>query len=137
MCLTIVSKSGLKPKIAKKDIVCYKSVIRYNPINNTVDSAYKGYTYKLNSKNKIIKKLFMELSIVIRGYTRYSELRIGYHSFNNLKEAKREANYWNEYVVKCIIPKGSIYYNGKFMEGLNDPNCRVSNNIILTEVITK
>ena len=51
----------------------------------------------------------------------------GYHSYGTLDKAKEERNL-NEIIVKCIIPKGSVYY-------INDLDEIVASNIIVTDKI--
>ena len=108
MCLKLGS-SKTKPKIATKDIVCYKGLIQ---LRDELITPYKrvsieiGKTYKSIISNKD------------------GEIHLGLHSFKTLKELKNWATgsgwrraWWGkaggEY-IKCIIPKGSTYYIGTF-----------------------
>lgn len=106
MCL-ILKSSKTKPKIATKDIVCYKGVIE----------TYEGLMtpYQI-FKVEIGKTYFSEIS-------KYSnEIEVALHSFINYKEIvkwkKTEMHLGgmeNELkLVKCIIPKGATYYVGTF-----------------------
>ena len=55
----------------------------------------------------------------------------GLHSFGNLNEAIEDAKLDCDIIVKCIIPKGSTYYIGKF----NDKVSYASNKLKYLEII--
>lgn len=106
MCFVKVRKED-KPKIAQKDIVCYK-VGCINYTNNTHTSVYMDFVYEINKLYKIKHWRTKDVK----------EIEIGFHSM-----AKKPLCRYG--IVKCIIPKGSKYYRSK---GLY-----VSNQIIVTE----
>lgn len=104
MCLEL-KNSRIKAKIATKDIVCYKGLIKkdniyYTPYQNCIIEI--GNTYKSN----IIKE--------------GNEINIGLHSFVTIEDLKpwsvRGMGTWGKLMgyIKCIIPKGSKYYIGIF-----------------------
>lgn len=88
---------GSKIKIAKKDIICYKTV-RRSP--NGYFSMYQDFDYKCNkeysgkSKLKLFLKWLFNLDIT----------KEAYHSYT-----------WCNYAsIPCIIPKGSLYLIDKY-----------------------
>lgn len=131
MCL-ITTKNI--PEIAQEDIVCYKlyklrdnkllspyrEVVapNINEVTNTVLDRACVFSYKGNHVN-------------------YSVSR-GFHSYKNISNSKEELRFWihflaysNVRIFKCIIPKGTKYYEGKF----GDFPSYCSESIILKETI--
>jgi len=105
MCLTLKS-SETKPKIATKDIVCYKGIIE---TPKGFITPYQGF------KVKIGKTYFSEI------YKYDDEIDVGLHSFAIYEEMiaweKREIEIRKGAElkpVKCIIPRGATYYTGEF-----------------------
>lgn len=122
------------PEIAQEDIVCYKlyklrdnkllspyrEVVapNINEVTNTVLDRACVFSYKGNHVN-------------------YSVSR-GFHSYKNISNSKEELRFWihflaysNVRIFKCIIPKGTKYYEGKF----GDFPSYCSESIILKETI--
>ena len=122
------------PEIAQEDIVCYKlyklrdnkllspyrEVVapNINEVTNTVLDRACVFSYKGNHVN-------------------YSVSR-GFHSYKNISNSKEELRFWihflaysNVRIFKCIIPKGTKYYEGKF----GDLPSYCSESIILKEII--
>lgn len=119
MCLEL-KNAYVWPRIALWDIVCFKRVIKtdnfgtlkyYTPYQK--EAVEIGSTYK----SKIRKD--------------GSLIDVGLHSYVTQKDAI--ANSWGNPIVKCIIPRGSIYYKGRF---LYEP-CYASNKITYVEFIGK
>jgi hypothetical protein len=94
-----------KGKIAQEDIIVWKTGYKRED-KDTFRSPTQDYVYRLNvlqSRIKIKKELecidLSGISLVINA---------GYHSYVN--EPISEFRYQSEVVVKCIIPKGTVYY---------------------------
>lgn len=102
MCL--VADSDI-PYIAEQDIICYKFYIL---INDKYVSPYR----KCNMPG-INELVTTELQEPGRFY-----IEKGFHSFTYLEDAEiaaeRFGNNYEDCIAKCIIPKGSRYYAGKF-----------------------
>ena len=102
MCFEIHSRYP-KPRTAKKDIVCYKSV--YATFDDDGEyrefySVYQTFLYRIGTEYSLGKELKVRDGLSIDE---------GFHSFSNKKKLKP----WNtdEFAhLKCIIPAGSTYY---------------------------
>lgn len=125
MCLENISEL----KIAKSDLIRYKVVI---PCNDYFKTPYARMDIRLNTlyKSRLIVSLEYNKNIVNEGI----------HTFKTLKEAKAELNTWSypvDTILKCIIPKGSKYYDGKFRLNYKGDtvSSTASDKIIYKEVI--
>jgi len=108
MCLL---STTVKPKKAKEDIICYKFLMK----GDCLKSPWREFIWELN------KEYTAE-----RSKPRYSKKSItdGYfHTYKSHMEARVDADYhqcsrfWygfplNVCIYKCIIPKGSVYFEG-------------------------
>lgn len=111
MCLIVDSKN---PLIAKRDIPCYK-VCFYTEYEPVVVTPYQLAHLRIGThyeeRNNACIKSTVNDYILTSG---------AYHSFRYLADARRDIKTWGCYdrehmcIVKCIIPKGSKYYVGKF-----------------------
>lgn len=121
MCLDI--KKGQKPKITKKDIIVWKHII------NNSDYYYWGPSDYVSSYEKapIVFNTVIHSEIDRQLYSIEKAL----HSFEFEEDASEEANSYEEVLVKCIIPKSSIYYKGTF----GNKNSYASNQLIYQEII--
>lgn len=110
MCLYL-TESQKVPKIAEKDIICYKILREDNC------SQVEGYFYKkgLQEHVDVSPKQFI--------YDSYSYIYQGYHSY---KDKNRKHLYGKTCLF--IIPKDTVYYKGGSNEVGNDSY--VSENII-------
>ena len=110
MCLVI---NQLEPKIADKDIVCYKLVERTN-IKGIYKSSFQGFEYvirqlytnniKIEFSHKLIKdKVLFGYSIEAGMFHSYAS-----NSYPILSPLPHCA------LLKCIIPKGAYYFEGYF-----------------------
>ena len=122
-------------KIAKKDITCYKFYIRCDKM---LLSPYQG---SIAPKIGIVANTELgkpykpeEFKLSYRDFYGFKRLDNGFHSFKVLEEAKsvvnEQKNGFDLVIFKCIIPKGSLYYSGKFL----DYESYCSNSIKLVEV---
>ena len=97
MCLCI--KEGDIPKIAKKDIICYKHIMKN----------WGEYFTSYQKKSVKIGNTYHS------GLERFNnEIHKGLHSYKYKEDAIKESEKWVEILAKCIIPKGSKYYEGIF-----------------------
>ena len=110
MCLVTAQ---LKPKIADKDIICYKLVKR-TKIKGVYKSSFQGFEY-------IIRQLYIS-NIDIRFVGKITK---GYiHSYFYIIEEGMFHSYTSNLypilsplpncaLLKCIIPKGAYYFEGR------------------------
>ena len=128
MCLQTNWK---EPKVAEKDILVYKLFEKGN--EKIVQSPYNYFNYTINKlyKTKIEEtddtSSFDEVAqMYLKNISRNGVKSIG-RGFHSIKSKKRVIDSGEtEYIcLKCIIPKGSLYYRG-FTDLL------VSNQIIIT-----
>lgn len=148
MCIYLTKKNST-PKIAKKDIVCYKLVEdvhtygRYSKIAYTPFMGYcvtLGETYEAMGQRTIHE--FDEYDAPHRCYTHYFS-EGGIHSFKTLEGVEKFCCWHSQTygldsnckVVKCIIPKGSEYFSGVFEE--TRIPCYASSSLTYTEEIVK
>ena len=131
MCL-ITTKNI--PKVAQEDIVCYKFYKLYD--NGELFSPYQGsHAPAIN-----------EITNTLLGGAEYAEMflngitismyfvNLGFHSFKCFDDLVKETNFYlfsTIKIFKCIIPKGSKYYEGVYCE--YPSYC--SESIILKEII--
>ena len=113
MCFEIHSRYP-KPQVAKRDIVCYKSVFaEFNDNGEDLEyySIHQSFVYETGTEYSLGKELKVRDGLSI-----YE----GFHSFSN----KKKLQHWNtdEYAhLKCIIPAGSTYYyNPNYKEYVSD-----------------
>ena len=128
MCLVTIQ---LEPKIADKDIVCYKLVKR-TKIKGIYKSSFQGFEY-------IIRQLYTN-NLNIR-FANKSIKRSFYKCFYIIEEGMFHSYASNLYpilsplpwcaLLKCIIPKGAYYYEGYFD---NAPSYASSQIKILEEI---
>ena len=98
MCLKI--KIFSRKKIAKEDIVCYKGLLDYE--DDELFTPFQEFSIKIGETYHSELKRTKFLS---------NEVDLGIHSLSNYESAKDAIMYYH-IIVKCIIPKGSKYYEG-------------------------
>ena len=125
MCLFI---NHLEPKIADKDIVCYKLVKR-TKIKGVYESNYLKFEY-------IIRQLYTNyfdikyVDMLIKRRYNLSAIEEGmFHSYASIYPILKPLQYCT--LLKCIIPKGAYYFEGYFD---NYPNYASSQIRILEEI---
>jgi len=119
MCFIVHPKHPIA-KIAKKDITCYK-VLNDNMCPRHY-SVYPPYVF-----GKINPSIRLETHSYLPGV-----IELGYHSFSIQRPARRICKaFWrdNPLLVRCIIPKGELYYFNP------DDREYVSTNIIIKEEV--
>ena len=115
MCLFI---NHLEPKIADKDIICYKLVKR-TKIKGVYKSSFQEFEYVIrqlyinNFDIKLSYFLIKHISIIGSSITYIEEGM--FHSYTNYMPFM-VANFTDESILKCIIPKGAYYFEGYFDE---------------------
>lgn len=108
MCFTL-EKKGKRvplPKIAKQDIICYKTVrIAGGKKANTIQSLVQDFTYELG------KKVTAKFGIFNPKDNSAASIDEGLHSYINEGDARpgRSVSRTTKVMV-CVIPKGSKYY---------------------------
>lgn len=97
MCLCTTQ---VTPSVACKDIICYKVV---NPANmdGVFRSMFQEFRYSLGVK--YVEKKFT-------GIVRAHNVREGFHSYRTISVAQNHRGYAPYVLIKCVIPKGSRYY---------------------------
>ena len=119
MCLTLY-KATCKPRVADKDIVCYKYLCKLlgykklfnTPYRNACVSMGETYTSEIEFGILLTENIDNKS---YEGSAWVGEIEKGLHSYGNFKHAYQNANYSaDRCVVKCVIPKGSTYYVGTF-----------------------
>ena len=111
MCLVI---NHLEPKIADKDIICYKLVER-TKIKGVYKSSFQGFEYvirQLYTNN--IKIEFSHKLIKDRVLFGYSIEEGMFHSYVSYLYPVILSPLPHCALLKCIIPKGAYYYEGYF-----------------------
>jgi hypothetical protein len=102
MCFTIDNWESPGPKVAQKDIVCYKILNRrYSP-------HYYPFRYKWNKLNERIDLKITWGNMISEGYHSYKKLKVipGYDNNSQVPSAKFR-------IYKMIIPKGTLYYENE------------------------
>ena len=110
MCMYIKNQD-IKPLIAEEDITCYKVMIRED--NGQLISMVKDFPYELN-KTYHSEIGLRNFTTLLKGYI-ISTVEEGFHSYKDIKNATLDYVCYlsgGTVMVKCIIPKGSIYYKG-------------------------
>jgi hypothetical protein len=106
MCLFPVGKAI----VAKKDIVCYKTMrismdVTQNPrtVNFRLRSGIMGYSYEIGKlyKKRWVGKQFENLKCVERQ---------GFHSYVKAPLTNNSDKMSFDVIVKCVIPKGTMYH---------------------------
>ena len=112
MCLVI---KQLEPKIADKDIICYKMVTKYR-IKGVYLSEYQSFEYiirRLYTNDIDVKHSEALLQTIYRKDTSltgiYSISDFMFHSYQSPYKYSIRA----DTIVKCVIPKGAYYFEGK------------------------
>lgn len=101
MCLINISEK----KIAENDIIVFKHIEKV-PCNKSetkdrYESSYMG--------TKIVFNKILKSPITI--FNNY-KITKALHSYISIVDARQQAEYWGEILVECVIPTGSIYYEG-------------------------
>ena len=127
MCLVTTQ---LEPKIADKDIICYKLVKR-TETKGVYKSSFQGFEYvirQLYTNN--IKIEFSHKLIKDRVLFGYSIEEGMFHSYASNLYPILSPLPWCA-LLKCIIPKGAYYFEGYFD---NSPSYASSQIKILEEI---
>ena len=116
MCLVI---NHLEPKIADKDIVCYKLVKR-TKIKGVYKSSFQGFEYiirQLYTNNldiRFVDKIIKNLDTTRSGLCLYIIEEGMFHSYASYLYPVILSPLPCGALLKCIIPKGAYYFEGYF-----------------------
>lgn len=139
MCLYATSK---KVRVAKEDIICYKFMIEHSEGKyRWMSSPYRGMAYKEGQAYELAEKLnLLDFSEIVKVYP--YKVEEGFHSFVNLSDAlffrndfevrfpRLSVSQHTYVIVKCIIPKGTAYVEGLFLDWGNKFHSYCSEKII-------
>ena len=115
MCLVL---NYLKPKIADKDIVCYK-LVEKTKIKGVYKSCFQEFEYVIrqsytnNLGIKFVDRIIKNLCPSYPHYGIYAIEEGMFHSYTNYMPFELFTSL-DETILKCIIPKGAYYYEGHF-----------------------
>ena len=115
MCLRL---DYSEPKIADKDIVCYK-LVEKTKIKGIYKSYFQEFEYiirQLYTNNLDIKFADIVVHKLCSSYPYYGAYAIEegmFHSYTNYMPFELFTSL-DETILKCIIPKGAYYYEGHF-----------------------
>ena len=118
MCLIVASSI---PKIADKDIVCYK-IVKRTKIKGIYKSSFQRFEYiirKLYTNNINIKFVneIVKTWCLAYPYLMYYAIEEGmFHSYVSPLYPLEVITIPNWTMLKCIIPKGAYYYEGEFVK---------------------
>ena len=142
MCL-ITTKNI--PEIAQEDIVCYKFYVLHKVKDDINLPSYDKDGY-LSPYQGMPAPTINEVTNTLLGGAEYAEVflngitismylvNLGFHSFKCFNDLVEETHFHSASIIKifkCIIPKGSKYYEGVYCE--YPSYC--SESIILKEII--
>ena len=133
MCLIVASSI---PKIADKDIVCYK-IVRRTKIKGIYKSSFQEFEYiirQLYTNNFDIKFANRVIRNLCPSYPRLGIYAIEegmFHSYVSPLYPLEVITIPNWTMLKCIIPKGAYYYEGEFVKTPSYASSRIK---ILEEI---
>ena len=109
MCLFI---NHLEPKIADKDIVCYKLVKR-TKIKGVYESNYLKFEYIIGQLYTNYFDIKYADMLIKRRYSRFAIEEGMFHSYSSRIYPILDS-LPNCALLKCIIPKGAYYFKGYY-----------------------
>lgn len=118
----ILRDSDADKHIAETDIIVYKVVNKIS--DNKYESIFKKYVYE---KDKVNNGSINTRTAITEGQPNIRIVEEGFHSYKRLEDAqidhhiRKKCNFRNAVIIKCVIPKGSIFYNGFQNVGINVP----------------
>ena len=136
MCLYTTQK---EPKMAEKDITCYKVLKIYNPEwegesgrkdKKTVLQSYYNPKFKWNVDKHYRSRLVIEPRHLTNNYS----VNKAFHAYQTLESAKsfcKSSLLHPGVIVRCIIPKGAKYCVGQY----GNEDAYASNRMIMKEII--
>ena len=116
MCLHL---NHLEPKIADKDIVCYK-LVEKTKIKGIYKSSFQRFEYiirQLYTNNldiRFVDKIIKNLDTTRSGLCLYIIEEGMFHSYASYLYPVILSPLPNCALLKCIIPKGAYYFEGYF-----------------------
>ena len=111
MCLVTTQ---LEPKIADKDIICYKLVER-----TKIKGIYKSHFLEFEYIIRRLYKNYFDIKyadmLIKRRYRQFAIEEGMFHSYtSSIYPMLSPSPYYA--LLKCIIPKGAYYYEGYFYD---------------------
>lgn len=139
MCL-ITTKNI--PEIAQEDIVCYKFYILHIAKDDINSSSHDKDGYlspywgmRAPNMNEVVNTVLDRVYLhKCGGNNSTYMINRGFHSFKYIDDLTKELYFWqpcDAKIFKCIIPKGTKYYEGEF----DDSPSYCSESIILKEIV--
>ena len=132
MCFYVQEKNK-DPKVAKRNITCYKVFEETECFPETVYSYYQGFQYILGVLYELDGYIDPDprRKSDLAGYV--GTIEVGLHSYSRKDKAKGIASLGicSKVVYKCTIPKGATYYYN------SDREEYVSDQIIINHSIKK
>jgi len=130
MCL-ILDKDTYKRLKANEDIIVYKALL----CNTIVDgkkilfTPYQRYKVEIGGAYK---------SRLVKSKSYCPHIKLGFHTFINLPDIDKMFKYLDvntkAYIAKCVIPKGSHYYIGRYYSS-DMPDSYASNKLTYLEIL--
>ena len=139
MCM-ILKENDVDKHVAKTDMIVYKIVDKIS--NDKYVSVFQLCSYE---KDKVYKTSINTRIVTVKpkGEVLYPfilpKARIideGFHSYKHLEDAKSIAEMGN-IIIKCIIPKGSTFYNGFQEYTLADGSSALIDQYVSDKIIVK
>lgn len=127
------------PHYATHDIECVKIMVNFRYSDDVtrmklIDSPVQNFTYIMGKKYGPINIKPLNIKSLLTIIPVTHRITRGFHSFPSLETALQyKYDYYPCKVCKCIIPKGSWYYNG--FNGYSTNRAYVSDSIIIKEIM--
>lgn len=134
----ILRDSDADKHIAEADIVVYKVVNKI--LDDKYESIFEKYIYE---KDKVNNGSINTRTAITEGQPDIRVVEEGFHSYKHLEDAefdhfvRKVCGFQNAVVVKCIIPKGSTYYNGFQRIGVGTGSTIVADQYVSDKIIVK
>lgn len=130
MCFSI-DKNNPDPKIAEKNIICYKIVDILRNDKHHVSSLYHQYEYVIGELNEHVELVIKFPEDRLKNLTKSFNGMIdrGYHSYCTKTSAMLHIVFPHELLVRCAIPEGTKYYYDSLEKEY------VSETIIIDEIV--
>lgn len=125
MCLNI--KWWSVKRIALTDIECFKYVYKDTQLKDVFRTPHKNTIVRIGETYE--SPIKRECNPWVSWRNRFT-IEQALHSFKHVKDARGKGT-----IVRCIIPKGSRYYVGRWGISKNDPISYASNRIKYVEII--
>jgi len=103
MCFS-VHQNHRQPKTAKRDIVCYKTLLKGNV------SVIQDFKYRIGKRYVLADGLADGLHVTVNlSLSMGGDIAVGFHSYSSMRKTKAHVSRM-KLPYRCVIPKGSTYY---------------------------